>query len=332
MKRGIIVKNNLFAEIYGEKELADIARSIDLYEKPVTTAEVKANPAILRDVQIIMSEWGCFCFDADMLRLMPRLEAVFYAGGTIRYIVSSEFWSRRIVICSAYGANAVSVAQFTVAQILCGVKQVWNYAHKVREAKTFVPKDVYRVPGSYGTTLGVISMGMIGRKVCEYIQAVTEMRILAYDPFVSPDEARRLNIELCSLDDIFRRSDVVSLHTPLLEETVGMIKGDHFRMMKPDSTFINTARGAVVRECEMIEVLQARPDITAVLDVTDPEPPVESSPLYRMNNVVLTPHLAGCVGAECIRMGRYMTDELKRYVAGEPLKWQITEAQAKRLA
>lgn len=94
--------------------------------------------------------------------------------------------------------------------------------------------------------------------------------------------------------------------------------------MKQGSAFINTARGIIVKEEEMIQVLNKRPDITAVLDVTWPEPPNPESELYDLENVILTPHIAGCVGSEWLRIGRYMTQELERYVSGKDIKWQIT--------
>ena len=95
--------------------------------------------------------------------------------------------------------------------------------------------------------------------------------------------------------------------------------------MKPYSTFINTSRGAVIRENEMIEVLRQRPDLWAVLDVTYPEPPPPDSPLYTLPNVLLTPHIAGSMGEECRRQGRYMIEELERYLAGQPLSWAVTK-------
>jgi phosphoglycerate dehydrogenase-like enzyme len=134
------------------------------------------------------------------------------------------------------------------------------------------------------------------------------------------------------LDEVFRRADVVSLQTPWLKETEGMITGQHFAAMKPGATFINTARGAVVREPEMIAVLQQRPDLFAVMDVTHPEPPAPDSPLYTLPNVVLTPHIAGAMGDECRRMGHYMVEELRRYLQGDDLEWRITRDMAAVLA
>jgi phosphoglycerate dehydrogenase-like enzyme len=111
-----------------------------------------------------------------------------------------------------------------------------------------------------------------------------------------------------------------------------MITGELIASMKPGATFLNTARGAVVRQEEMIEALLARPDLTAILDVTHPEPPEPDSRLLSLPNVVLTPHIAGSLGAECRRMGRYMAEELRRYLAGEPLRWAISREQAAKLA
>jgi D-isomer specific 2-hydroxyacid dehydrogenase, NAD binding domain len=127
-------------------------------------------------------------------------------------------------------------------------------------------------------------------------------------------------------------SEVVSLHTPWLPETEGMIRGSHLASMKRNATLINTSRGAVVWEAEMIEVLEQRPDLWAVLDVTHPEPPEPGSRLYDLPNLVLTPHIAGSLGSECRRMGCLVVDELRRYVAGVPLEHEITRERAALMA
>ena len=158
------------------------------------------------------------------------------------------------------------------------------------------------------------------------------MRVIAYDPFVDEATAAKLGVTLVTLEALFAQSDVVSLHTPWLPETVGLITGELIASMKPCATFINTSRGAVVWEEEMLDVLAARPDLQAVLDVVWPEPPAPESRLFDLPNVVLTPHIAGSMGAECHRMGRYMIDELDRYLAGEPLRWGITREKAAILA
>jgi phosphoglycerate dehydrogenase-like enzyme len=187
------------------------------------------------------------------------------------------------------------------------------------------------VAGAFGSTVGLISLGMVGRTLCQLLRHF-ELRVIAYDPFATPEVAAGLNVTLCTLEEVFQVADVVSLHTLLLDATRGMITGAHFRAMKRGATFINTARGAVVREPEMVAALQEHPDLFAVLDVTDPEPPQPGSPLYTLPNVVLTPHIARALDGECRRMGRAMVEELGRYLRGEALRWAISRERAATLA
>ncbi len=135
-----------------------------------------------------------------------------------------------------------------------------------------------------------------------------------------------------SLADLFERADVISLNTPLLPETIGLISGDLLASMKLGATFINTARGPIVDEPALIAVFRERQDLFAILDVTDPEPPAADSPLLTMDNVILSPHIAGSQGHECRRMGQLMVDECRRYLAGEPLRTEIKREAAARMA
>jgi phosphoglycerate dehydrogenase-like enzyme len=147
---------------------------------------------------------------------------------------------------------------------------------------------------------------------------------------MSAADADRLGVRPATLDEVFATADVVSVHTPLLRETTGMIGRRHLASMKPGATFINTARGGVIVEPELIAVAREREDLQFVLDVTAPEPPLATSPLFDLPNVMLTPHIAGSVGPECRRLGQYMAEELERYVAGVPMKWAVTREMAQR--
>ena len=129
-----------------------------------------------------------------------------------------------------------------------------------------------------------------------------------------------------------RSQQPLPIHTALTPETVGMITGKHIAAMKEGATLINTSRGAVIREPEMVEVLRRRPDLTAVLDVTDPEPPAQDSPLYQLENVFLTPHIAGSTGPECGRMGSYAVKELENYLAGKPPIHGVTREMLRTMA
>jgi len=324
-----ILNTDAYDKIYGVPERADIDELVNMVAPQQTAASIAAQSELLADVDVVFSGWGMPRLDEDFLTAAPDLKAVFYGAGSIRGFATDAAWDRGIIICSAWAANAVPVSEYTLAQILFSLKRGWHHALTIKRQQRWMRQVA--VPGAYNSTVGIISLGMIGRLVVERLRSF-DIRIIAYDPFVSEETAAGLGVELCSLEDVFRRADVVSLHTPKLPETLGMITGAHLASMKEGTTFINTARGAVVRELEMIEVLQGRSDLFAVLDVTDPEPPVDGSPLYTLPNVILTPHIAGSIDTECRRMARYMIDDYKRYVAGEPLLWEISREKARTLA
>ena len=316
-----ILDKESFDLIYGADDQRDIAVFVDIFGPPQTKDSIRANPDLLADVEIIFSGWGAPLMDRRFLLAAPNLRAVFYGGGSVRSFVTDTFWERDIVLITAATANAVPVSEYTLASILFSLKHGWRYAMQVKRDARFPTKTI--VPGAYEGIVGLVSLGLIGRLVRDRLRPF-DLRVLAYDPYVRAEYARELDVQLLPLADLFRRSDVVSLHTPLLEETEGMITGAHFASMKQGATFINTARGAIVHEKEMIEVLKQRPDLQVVLDVTHPEPPEPDSPLYTLSNVILTPHIAGSMDGECQRMGRYMVEDLRRFVAGKPLRWQVT--------
>jgi len=321
MEKAIFILNEQHHHVIYPPDVYDaIQAQVTVVEPFYTSQSIQENLSILEDVTVIFSGWGCPRLDATFLDHAPNLKAIFYGAGSVRGFVTPEFWARDIVLCNSASINAEPVAYFTFSQILFGLKGGW---HHVRYG------DIYRdqkqsFSGIHGSTVGIISLGYIGRRVCEFLRQLN-INVLIYDPFVTEDEAHQLGGKRCDLETIFRESDVVSLHTPLLDETRGMIQGKHFDLMKPNSVFINTARGAIICEDEMIAVLQTRDDIIAMLDVTYPEPPLPDSPLRTLPNVVLTPHIAGAVGSGEIReFGVTMLAELKRYLSGTPLQWRVT--------
>ncbi len=326
MLKGIFVLSaEAFSGVYGHVE-DEIRRLVIIDSLPQTPEAIEQRPALLQDIDLLFTGWGGPRLDDAFLQAAPNLKAVFYGGGAVYPIVTPEFWGKNIPITSGAAANAVPVAEYTLSQILFGLKGGWHTALRIKRERQYPPRQHF--PGNYGSAVGLISLGLIGQRVCALLQNF-DIHVLAYDPYIDPELARNLNVELCALDEIFSRADVVSLHTPWLPETEGLITGQHFALMKPNATFINTARGAVVKENEMIAVLEQRPDLMAVLDVTFPEPPVATSPLYTLPNVILTPHIAGALGPERSRLGEMILEELQRFIRGEPLRWPVSPTQAR---
>jgi phosphoglycerate dehydrogenase-like enzyme len=329
LKALYILNEEAFRLIYGKNEQASIAELVDVIAPPQTAAAVLKRPDLLAETEVIFSGWGPPRLNAEFLDMAPRLKAIFYGSGSVRQMVTEDFWERNITLCNAYAANAVPVSEYTLATILFSLKLGWRFA-LANKGIGSIP-DRREIPGAFGSTVGLISLGMIGRLVLDRLKPF-DLNVIVFDPFLSAEEANRLGVERVSLEEIFQQADVVSLHTPLLEETIGMVRQEHFASMKPQATFINTSRGRIIDEPGLIQVLQDRPDLQAVLDVTYPEPPAAGSPLYSLPNVILTPHIAGSTATECRRMARYMIDELRNFLAGKPLRWKLSRESAATLA
>ncbi len=327
-----ILGASAFADIYGEENLRAIAPTGRLLGPPLTVAELQSNPpSWLDEIEVLFTGWDAPRLDAALLERMPRLRAVFYGAGSIRPIASDALWERRIIVASAAALNAQPVVEFTLGAILLSFKRAWHHSRLVRTERTYDALRTLPVPTGWGATIGLVSLGLIGRRVAEQLRA-HDVHVLAHDPLLTAAQCAELGVEAVTLEEIFRRSDIISLHTPLLPETTGLIDAALLASLRPGATLINTARGAIIRETDLIKVLQNRPDVQAILDVTDPEPPLRDSPLYDLTNVFLTPHIAGSIGVECRRMGRAMVEEFHRYARGESLRYTVTREQLARMA
>jgi phosphoglycerate dehydrogenase-like enzyme len=324
-----IMDAEFFPEVLGPAELGRLQQIVQL-DDPINGAQLTAHPADYRHIDLVVGSWGMPQLTAELLMQLPKLKAVFYAAGTIKFIATDASWERGIRITNASLANARPAAEFAFAEIILSLKRTWERIFLMREKRQFVQRDPL-VPGGYGTTVGLLALGKIGRIVAEKLRTL-DVNVIAYDPFVSPTDAAALGVRICSLPEVFAVADVVSCHLPSTQQTQHLLGRDHFGSMKRGSTFINTARGSVVREKELVAVLRDRPDIYAVLDVTEHEPPEANDPLFTLPNVVLTPHIAGSMGLECRRMGRMMVDEVERYLAGQPLLGEVLRDQLKTLA
>lgn len=332
MKKGLIIMDKVFIDkVYPDFLMEELKEDIAFVNEPLTKEELSSNLNVLKDVEVIFSGWGGPKFTQEILDAAPNLEIVFYGAGTIKKIVTNEFWERGIRITTANTANGIAVAEFTLAATIFGLKNVLNMSHQINKTRAFPAPGTREITGAFRAKVGLISLGAIAKQALKLFKNF-DFEVLVYDPFTTPEEADELNIKLVDLETIFKESDVVSLHTPLLEETKGMIRKNHFLSMQSNTTFINTARGAVVNEPEMIEALQERPDITAYLDVVYPEPPVKDSPLYEMENVLLTPHIAGSEGNEVARMGDLMVKEFEKYLLGNKLDYEVSKSDYERMA
>lgn len=310
--------------VYAQGRRQQVEQLTDCASQIMDLSNVEAGD--LADVEVIFSTWGFPPLNGEQLDKMPDLRAVFYAAGSVQGF-ARPLLQRDILVMSAWAANAVPVAQWTLAQILLAGKGTHRNEREYAARK----RPSFRGRGNFGAAVSILGAGQIGRRVIELLQPF-DLKILVFDPFLPGDVAASLGATKVELDEAFARGHVVSNHLANLPATVGMLTGAHFAAMPENATFINTGRGATVREIEMIEVLQSRPDLTALLDVTHPEPPAPDSPLWEMPNVHLTSHLAGSIGDEVVRMADYAIEEFVRWQRKEPLRYAVTEEMLELMA
>jgi phosphoglycerate dehydrogenase-like enzyme len=279
-----------------------------------------ADPAVagrLAEAEALFTGWGCPPLTAGALERMPRLRTVVHAAGSVKHHITDACWQRGITVASAAQANALPVAEYTVAAVLFAGKRVLHTARVYREQRRWVsPIDVIGSGGNYGRTVGVVGASRIGRRVVELLRPY-DLRILLHDPYLPAEEAQRLGALPVDLDTLARRSDVVTLHAPELPETRHLFDRARLAALPDGATVVNTARGSLVDTAALTdELVSGR--LNAVLDVTDPEVLPADSPLYDLPNVLLTPHVAGSLGNELGRMTHAALDELERYGRGLP--------------
>jgi phosphoglycerate dehydrogenase-like enzyme len=305
------------AAVLGPRALAAFGAVCDLAPLPVlddfTTDRARAT---LADVDILVTGWGCPPLDRAALDTAPRLRAVAHTAGTIRGHITEACWDRGIEVSSAASANALPVAEYTVAMILLSGKRVLERAREPRA--THDRGDWLRTPGNvgnYGRSVGILSASLTGRRVTELLRPY-DLRVLLHDPHITDEEAIELGVEPAGLGELFERADVVSVHTPLLPATRGLVSRELLTSMRRDSVLINTSRGAVVDQDALTDVLRER-RIRAVLDVTDPEILPPGHPLWECENATITPHLAGSQGNELRRLADLAVGEVTRWAAGD---------------
>ena len=318
--------------IYDWETREEIRKYATLEDKVYTKADILDNPEAFSDVEIVFSTWGMpVMTEEEICSALPSLKCVFYGAGTVQTFARPHL-KCGVKVFSAWAANAVPVAETTVAEIILANKGFFltsRLYHK--KGRVIAKKTSAECPGTYGETVGIIGAGMIGRLVIEMLHSY-KVKILVFDPFLSDERAKELGVEKCSLTELFERSFVVSNHLANNEKTRGMINYDCFSRMRDKAVFINTGRGAQVVEDDLVRILREREDITALLDVTDPEPPVDGHPFYTLENCVLTPHIAGSIGDEVKRMGAFMKDEFILYVTGEKTRYEVTEKMLETMA
>jgi D-3-phosphoglycerate dehydrogenase len=247
---------------------------------------------------------------AELLERAPRLRVVGRAGVGVDNIDTEAATLRGVLVMNTPGSNSVSVAEHTIALLLAlarAVPQLNAALHAGRWEKSSAGIELR------GKTLGLVGLGRVGAEVARRARGL-EMRVLAHDPFITPEFAREAGVELAPFDELLARADIVSLHMALSPATENLFNATTLARMKPGARLINTARGELIDEAALAEALRSGHLAGAALDVFATEPP-RNSPLLGLANVVATPHVAGSTQEAQEEVGVLIAQQVRDYLA-----------------
>lgn len=301
--------------VFPPEVLARLRQSVDV--DPHLVAEDFTDPRVretLARTEILVTGWGCPRIDAPVLDAAPKLRAILHSAGSVKSFATPEIWGRGIAVSSAADANALPVAEYTLAMILLAGKDLLVAREHLRTSRAHPGWGIVPGIGNHGRRVGVIGASRIGRRVLELLRPF-DLRPALTDPYVTEEQAAQLAVPLLELDELLQGSDIVTIHAPETPETHHLIGRRELSLMPDGAVLINTARGGLVDHDALIAELRTG-RLSAILDVTDPEPLPADSPLYDLPNAFVTPHLAGSQGNELGRLGAAVAEEAERLAAG----------------
>lgn len=327
----LVMTAESLADVFSVEARTRLERTVRVIgPQPIIDFSDERARAALREAEIMITGWEAPTIDGAVIDAAPRLKAIVHAAGTVKTFLSDEVFARGIRVASCAAMNAIPVAEFTVACIVFGLKRASLFAARLRETHGIRSTDGMFSLGTNGVTVGLVGASRVGREVIRLLWEY-DVRVLVSDPYLSEEDAVRMGVERVSLHELCRRSDVLSLHAPSNESTRGMIGAAELALLHDGAVVINTARGVLIdAQALAAELVSGRLD--AYLDVTDPEPLPATSPLYRLPNVVVTPHIAGALGNEVHRLGDLAVDEVARAASGLPFEHEVRVSDLAHIA
>ena len=284
----------------------------------------------LMHADFALGSWGSPQLNEYVLEGNSRFKMLAYAGGSVADATTPEVWEKGIRVCSGNELFAESVAEATVAYIILALRGIYDDIYSVRDGGWQVP-SVKETRGLFDREIGLIGCGAIAKQVMLLLKPFRCSFKIAADYTLDKELLESMNARQVSIEEVFSSCEIVSLHLSLTPQSRATIGGELFGMLPENAVFVNTARGAIIREKEMTEVLKKRSDIKAVLDVFEVEPLPLSSELRTLPNVFCVPHRGGPTIDRRKYVGRAMVDEMLRFEKGEVLKHEITADAASRM-
>lgn len=320
-----------FNLVFSEDVMKKLKNYGEVSPEIINKGSLERHKAFLSECEAVFATWGMLRLSEEEIRkYMPKLKFVFYCAGTVQYF-AKPFLNCGVRIFSAFAANAVPVAEYTVSQIILASKGFYQGAKRYRIALPCSFLHTQKSKGNFDIKVGLAGLGSIGSMVAEGLREY-DIEVYAYDPFCSKEKAEKLGVTLVDLETLFKECDVISNHLANKKELKNVFTNKHFSSMKKHSTFINTGRGDQVNEWALAKSLILHPSKTAVLDVLKLEYLPYINPLFWCPNAIITPHIAGSMGNETHRMAYYMIEQLDNCLNGKETSYEVTNEMLSTMA
>lgn len=282
----------------------------------------------VKGAEVIISSWGTPPIGKEILDVCPNLKLVAHAAGSVKPVATDMMFERGVRISSASTALADGVAEFTLGIAIAACKRVFTLSRDT--AAGLWRENVETVKDFYDIKFGIVSAGLIGRKVMKLLKNF-KIDVLVYDPFFTEDQIRELGGTKCELERLLSECDIISVHTPALPETNKMFNKNNLPLIKDGAVLINTARGTLFDEEDLTAELKKN-RFFACLDVLTEEPPSSDFEIRSLPNVILTPHIAGTPTNGLHRIGTHVCEEIDRYFDNLPMIGEVKKELLSRMA
>lgn len=282
---------------------------------------------VIRNADVAVTSWGTPKLTADILDQAPNLKLILHAAGSVKPFVTDEIFRRGIRVISSAQVLSRGVSETALGFTLSAAKNFYELNAMTHAGSWATP----RVMELFDVTVGIIGFGFAGRHYAELMQSF-DVEIIASDPGVSAVEMAKVGVTKVEMEEVFRRSDILSIHAPELPSTYHIVNAESLGAMKDGAILINTARGSLVDEAALAQALISGKLKYACIDVTDPEPPLENSPLRKLSNCILTPHIAGQANNGLRRIGLHCFRQMENALAGRAVEGEISQESLSTIA
>lgn len=313
MKRNLLLQGEPFGMLANDQvDRLMTRKELNVFDHRGKTAK---DPALLKDLkECEMAITGnLLVFDDALLSQLPKLKIIAKMGVGLDMIDIPACTKHKVMVCNTPGANSVAVAEHTFALLLGLLRQVVRCETGMRngiwEQTKIMGKEICN------KVVGIVGMGDIGRQVARRMVGF-DAKVIGFDPYWPEEFAKKWGIERKTLDEILAESDYVCVHCPLTKDTANFINKSNLKLMKPDAYLVNMARGGIVKDEDLYEVLVNKKIAGAVLDAFAQEPPVDPLPFVNLDNVILSPHVGAFTSDAMRNMESGCVDQIFGYLEG----------------